>query len=306
MKLETDRLIQEGSQAKIYDIKHNPNQCIKVYETDDNKHNQKMAQNEARVSKYMIGNPNIVHIYDYKKEQLIINGVEQEKSYLIMEYCSNGDLYEFMKRYLKVNQFKEQKAMIKNDRVLLKALLKQIINGFKGLHRAGFAHNDIKLENVFISGDGKLKLGDFGLTSLKDKLISTTIGTQSYMAPEMYYAKIQPCNAKSTDIFSLGVLMFILAFGAPPFHRAKDSDEYFRYLKSKPGNTDFFKFHPHTKQLCQEGLIDLNFQKVLISMLQADPSQRLQDLAELENLEIIDCKDIFRYSEVAQLMQQYL
>lgn len=194
---------------------------------------------------------------------------------MIMEYCNKGDMYEFMKRYLTVNQFKDQKGMIKNDRVLLKALMKQVINGVKGLHKAGFSHNDVKLENVFISEDGKLKLGDFGLTSAKDKLISNVIGTQSYMAPEMYFAKTHPCNAKSTDIFSLGVLLFILAFGAPPFHRAKVSDEYFRYLKNKPGNTDFFKFHPHTKQLCQDGLIDLNFQKVLISMLQADPSQRL-------------------------------
>lgn len=265
-----------------------------------------MAQNEAKVSKYMIGNPNIVQISDYKKEKLMIDGVEQEKPFVIMEYCNRGDLYEFMKRYLKANQFKEQKAMIKNDRVLLKALMKQAINGVKGLHKAGFAHNDIKLENVFISDNGQLKIGDFGLTSPKDKLISSVMGTQSYMAPEMYFAKIQPCNGKNSDIFSLGVLMFILAFGAPPFHRAKDSDEYFRYLQNKPGNTDFFKFHPHTKQLCQDGLIDMNFQKVLISMLQADPSQRLQDLAELDNFEMIDCENVQKYSEVAQMMEQYL
>ena len=84
-------------------------------------------------------------------------------------------------------------------------------------------------------------------------MISKILGTQSYMAPEIYNSRTTPCNAKMTDIFSLGVLFFILAFGAPPFHSAQMSDSYFKFLKMRPGNLDFFKYHPHTKHLYKSG-----------------------------------------------------
>lgn len=72
------------------------------------------------------------------------------------------------------------------------------------------------------------------------------MGTELYMAPEIHWASEEPCDSKPTDIFSLGVLFFILAFGAPPFHATVSSDFYLRFLALKPGDTDFFKYHPHT------------------------------------------------------------
>jgi serine/threonine protein kinase len=69
------------------------------------------------------------------------------------------------------------------------------------------------------------------------------------MAPEIYNAYELPCKALPTDVFSLGVLFFMMAFGAPPFQSAEFSDGYFSYLKLRPGNTDFFKFHPHKTAL---------------------------------------------------------
>ena len=108
---------------------------------------------------------------------------------------------------------------------------------------------DIKLENILISDEGHLKLCDFGFSTYTNYSISKILGTQSYMAPEIYNSRMAPCNAKMTDIFSLGVLFFILAFGAPPFHSAQMSDAYFKFLKMRPHSLDFFKFHPHTKIL---------------------------------------------------------
>ena len=81
---------------------------------------------------------------------------------------------------------------------------------------------DIKLENILISDEGHLKLCDFGFATQTTEKISKILGTQSYMAPEIYNSRASPCNSKLTDVFSLGVLFFILAFGAPPFHSAKE------------------------------------------------------------------------------------
>ena len=101
------------------------------------------------------------------------------------------------------------------------------------------------------------------------------------MAPEVHDARNTPCNAKTADIFSLGILFFILAFGAPPFHSADKSDTYFRYLKLRPMSLDFFKFHPHTRQLYREGVLEESFLILLLSMLCADPAQRAQDAGML-------------------------
>lgn len=70
-----------------------------------------------------------------------------------------------------------------------------------------------------------------------------------YMAPELHCSAYKSCVAGLTDIFSMGVLFFMIAFGVPPFHEAVQSDSYFTYLRLKAGSTDFFKHHPHTKNL---------------------------------------------------------
>ena len=57
------------------------------------------------------------------------------------------------------------------------------------------------------------------------------MGTQIYMAPELHDAKTFPRKAQTTDIFSLGVVFFMLAFGGPPFHSAEMSDGFFSFLK---------------------------------------------------------------------------
>ena len=101
------------------------------------------------------------------------------------------------------------------------------------------------------------------------------------MAPEIYHSKASPCNAKMTDVFSLGVLFFILAFGAPPFHQAQDSDSYFQFLKAQPKGWNFFESHPHTMELCKKGLLSESLMQMLMSMLQPDPKDRMQNLQEI-------------------------
>jgi serine/threonine protein kinase len=140
---------------------------------------------------------------------------------------------------------------------------------------------DIKLENILISNSGLLKLCDFGLSTPTDQLISRILGTKSYMAPEIYTSSKRPCCPKLTDMFSLGVLFYILAFGAPPFHTAETSDPYFMMLTRQASTRDFFKVHPHTKKLFHQGLLDRGIIDLLGSMLHPDPLKRVKSLADL-------------------------
>lgn len=134
---------------------------------------------------------------------------------------------------------------------------------------------DLKLENILISDQGILKLCDFGFAISTSSLVAKKLGTPAYMAPEVHNARLAPCKGITADIFSLGVIFFTLAFGAPPFHSADKSDTFFRYLLSKPGNTDFFKFHPHTRAQFRAGLIQPSLMDLIIRMLEADPKTRI-------------------------------
>ena len=107
------------------------------------------------------------------------------------------------------------------------------------------------------------------------------MGTKVYMAPEVYNASEMPCKGGPADIFSLGVLFFMMAFGAPPFQSAEYSDSYFSFIKMRPGNTDFFRFHPHTRGLFGKRLIPESFMNLLLSMLRAEPSQRIPDIQSI-------------------------
>mmetsp|Transcript_14140 Transcript_14140/g.22042 ORF Transcript_14140/g.22042 Transcript_14140/m.22042 type:complete len:133 (-) Transcript_14140:90-488(-) len=107
------------------------------------------------------------------------------------------------------------------------------------------------------------------------------------MAPEIYTSRTAPCNAKMTDVFSLGVLFFILAFGAPPFHSAQMSDSYFKFLRARPQSLDFFKGHPHTKALYKQGYLSESLMRLLLSLLAPEPSQRMTNLEDLFSFEFM-------------------
>jgi serine/threonine protein kinase len=139
-------------------------------------------------------------------------------------------------------------GMLVRDPILLKALYLQLIEGVVAMHvKGGVAHMDIKLENILISEEGVLKFCDFSFSTPINSYLDRKMGSKAYMAPEIYEASRMPCKASTTDIFSLGVLFFMMAFGAPPFAEATMNDGYFSFIKLRPGNNDFFKFHPHTR-----------------------------------------------------------
>ena len=78
----------------------------------------------------------------------------------------------------------------------MKSICVQLIKGLSALHnQAGFAHMDIKLENILIADDGSLKFCDFGFAAPLSSYINKKMGTPVYMAPEIHSASEMPCKA---------------------------------------------------------------------------------------------------------------
>lgn len=156
-----------------------------------------------------------------------------------MDFCSNGDLFDLIKKHGKVNEG------------LAKYLFLQILNGIEFLHsKAGVAHLDLKLENILIANNYSLKLCDFGFfEELKSKVCKNR-GTHGYRAPETYLESNEGYDGAKADIFALGVILFIMLFGVPPFCMATKEDPLYRLFYRGPNSSKFFlRLHYATKHL---------------------------------------------------------
>lgn len=104
--------------------------------------------------------------------------------------------------------------------------LNQTLDVLEYMHRKGCCHRDIKLENILVDNELTLKLTDFGFSTYKKiDSLSSYHGTKTYMAPEI--KKGMTYSGKSIDIFSMGVVLFILIKGTFPFGEAIQDDIYF-------------------------------------------------------------------------------
>lgn len=163
-------------------------------------------KDEIKISK-MINHPNIVKFFDQGE----LNKHDKFSSYIIMEYCKFGDIFTHMEIH---NNFSEKDSKI---------IIYQISQAIKYCHSKNIVHRDIKLENILISNVDPLtvKLADFGLSYIKrTEIIKLRIkaGTTYYIPPEMFIGNGLYKYNEKIDIWSLGVVLYMLLSGDPPFN----------------------------------------------------------------------------------------
>lgn len=131
-----------------------------------------------------------------------------------MEYCSNGDLFDLVKKSGKLSSS------------LALHIFSQVLNAIEFLHeKIGIAHLDIKLENLLIARDLSIKLCDFGFTDKVGLRLFKNKGTEGYKAPEIYnYVELGGYDGIKADYFALGCLLFAMTFGMLPFKVAHKDD----------------------------------------------------------------------------------
>jgi serine/threonine protein kinase len=137
--------------------------------------------------------------------------LDDENVYQILELCSAGDLSA---RVLAANGLSEDDAQ---------RYFSQVLSGLAYLHEQGFAHGDVKLENVLLTDDDHAKLADFGLSIdvSCQATVTSTAGTVLYAAPEII--RKQPHDAKAADIWAFGILVYAAITGHFPWSIARES-----------------------------------------------------------------------------------
>lgn len=208
--------IGKGSFSSIYLGYHKSTGeqvAVKKMELDSIKKISSRIRKEIKICKELC-HENIVKTYD------VIYDRKGGNVYLILEYCSKGDLSEFLKgRALKEKH--------------VKSFMRQISFGLKYLLTHNIIHRDLKPQNILINNDGILKIADFGFARYleKNSLIDTLCGTPLYMAPEIIRKK--KYNEKA-DLWSVGIIMYQMLFGQRPYNAKNIFDLIGQIEKNTP------------------------------------------------------------------------
>ncbi|GAB3625059.1 hypothetical protein GCM10027418_31460 [Mariniluteicoccus endophyticus] len=145
-------------------------------------------------------NPHVVQVYDA--------GTDGQTSFLVMELLAGPSLHQVI----------QEKGRLTVQEGL--AVARDVTRGLLGAHAIGVVHRDIKPGNVMYDADGKIKLVDFGIAQLSEKLgatltaPATALGTAAYMSPEQATGE---GATQASDWYALGCLLVTVFTGSPPF-----------------------------------------------------------------------------------------
>lgn len=179
-----------------------------------------LIKNEKTKTKLLLE----IKIHKSLKHANIVNFVDcfedDVNVYILLEICPNQSLMELLKTRKRLTEPEVRFFMV------------QIVGAIKYLHSRRVIHRDLKLGNIFFDPDMRLKIGDFGLATVLSSAESrryTICGTPNYIAPEVLGGK-QTGHSFEVDVWAIGIMMYALLVGKPPF-QAKDVNVIYERIK---------------------------------------------------------------------------
>lgn len=220
-KYKISKSLGEGAFGKVYlvtdfsDVQY-ALKILKLWEVPADIRDKLIARFDMEYKTGLIDSPFLVHSIDHG----LVNG----NPYILMEYCPNGDL---------------NRASSNMD---WNQVAHQVLYGLRALHRNGKVHRDLKPENVLIKADGTVALTDFGIAGDRNKRMTQMngggqptqrFGTYAFMPPEQVNPPTSEATVlPTTDIFSFGVMMYLLLTGELPFGSLQNQNDLVTYVKN--------------------------------------------------------------------------
>jgi len=209
----------------------------------------------------LVTHPNIIKYYEVYEDDRYLH--------IVMELCTGGDLLDHV---IRGGSFSEQEAV---------RILRKLVSATNYLHTINICHRDLKPDNfLYVSKEpgAEIKIIDFGLAikfgQSQDAELHSVVGSPYFIAPEV----LRGNYGKECDVWSLGVIIFTLLFGEPPFTGPTRRDIFKKIIKGEP---KFPQNHEVSPQACD--LIKL--------MLVKQPSSRI-DLDGVMKHEWLQQEDI--------------
>ncbi|XP_028752298.1 LOW QUALITY PROTEIN: CBL-interacting serine/threonine-protein kinase 9-like [Neltuma alba] len=231
-KYELGKTIGEGSFAKVKfarNVETGNHVAIKILDRNHVLRHKMVEQLKREISTMkLIKHPNVVNIFEVM--------ASKTKIYIVLEFVSGGELFD---KIANDGRLKENEA---------RQYFPTTFNAVDYCHSRGVFHRDLKPENLLLDSNGILKVSDFGLSTYSqrdDALLRTACGTPNYVAPEVLNAK--GYDGSAADIWSCGVILFVLMAGYLPFDEPNQMALY-----KKISNAEFSYpswFPPDAKKL---------------------------------------------------------
>lgn len=245
--------IGAGSYGKVFQVKHKNSgetRACKQLAIKQIQNYEKFMLEINILSK--MDHPNIIKLYEVFEDKRYV--------YLVMEECTGGELFDKIISKLQSDTLFTEKETAK--------MFKQVMSAIAYCHKEGICHRDLKPENLLLankSDDSPIKVIDFGLSNIYKDLktgqeikMTTKVGTAYYVSPEVLSGNYD----EKCDIWSAGVILYILLCGDPPFNGSNDNEIYKKIKQKK-----FAYTNPIWKNVSDQA-------KDLINKMLSDPDKR--------------------------------
>ena len=198
------KLIGESHETSCYEVLHLQSKkpfAIKIFPKSSLKHAKQKSQLKLEIKiQSQLSHPNIIKLHNYFEDS--------ENFYLVFDLCSNKHLKDLLRRRKRLTELEAQ------------CYLSQLLSGLVYLHSKKVLHRDLRLEHLFLSEKLELKLGDFSHSAkieMEGERKSSISGAANFMAPEVF----EGSHSYEADVWSIGVILYTLLIGKPPFHSEK-------------------------------------------------------------------------------------
>ena len=263
-----ESVLGEGAFGKVYKVFDKKGdvwalKLLRLWEVPSDIRQPLISRFDMEFNTGRIESKNLVHAVDY--------GLIEGNPYIVMEYCSGGDLGN----------------MMGDSRANVVRLANDILGGLNDLHKNGKVHRDLKPENVLLKSDGTAVLTDFGISGDRNKRMTERnifgkpyqiFGTYAYMPPEQVNRmRGESTVLPTTDIFSFGVLLYQLVTGVLPFGKLDDQNDLVHYQKrGKAGDWN--------RAMLKNTRDGQKWEAVIEGCLQPDYKHRLQSIDDVMHL----------------------
>ena len=214
------RQLGKGGYGKVYEVKNRKTGEIRACKHLSKLSIKNLAKFELEINILInTDHPNIIKLYEVFQSQRSL--------YLIMQECKGGEVFDHIIEHIqKKEMYSEKDAAI---------IFKQLMESIQYCHNNGICHRDLKPENLLYLNEGgekdnKIKIIDFGLSQIFiNRKLSTKVGTAYYVSPEI----LKGSYTEKCDIWSAGVILYILLSGDPPFNGPDDTSIYTKIANLK-------------------------------------------------------------------------
>ena len=250
----------KGGFGRVYKVRHklsNQYRAMKIIQCKSSSEHHSLTINKEINILKNLDHPNIIKVYEFYSSEKYV--------YIINELCTGGELFD---KIVDVKHFSELVAC---------NIMRQLFSAVAYCHENGVIHRDLKPENILIENSEEkdkdffhIKVIDFGTCEiLKKKKLTEQIGTSFYIAPEV----LKNGYNEKCDLWSCGVILYILLCGSPPFY-GKNEKEIFR--KILDGNFTFR--HKIWNKISNEA------KNLVLKLLQVNPTKRISAKEALEDV----------------------